>query len=94
LAAFALAGAHASYSGTTTAGVLTVSNGIQTTRVKLTGDYTAATWTLASDGHGGAIVKDSTALLTQAAAAFAVPTAPLLTPPTLGPPRQDTLIHG
>jgi hypothetical protein len=60
LAGFTLTGAKASYSGTTASGVLTVSNGTQTAKITLMGNYTASTFTVASDGHGGVIVKDPT----------------------------------
>jgi hypothetical protein len=70
LAGFTKTGAKASYAGTTVSGTLTVTNGTQTAKVHLTGDYTAATFTLASDGHGGVLVKDPSAPLAQATAAF------------------------
>ncbi|HXV00454.1 MAG TPA: hypothetical protein VG166_08145 [Caulobacteraceae bacterium] len=93
LGLFTLPGAHASYNGTTAAGVLTVANGTQTAHIKLTGNYIGATWILTSDGHGGTKVVDP-ALLSQAAAAFAAPSAAHVAPPALGPPPQNTLIHG
>jgi hypothetical protein len=70
LAGFTLSGAKASYAGTTASGTLTVTNGTQTAKVHLTGDYTAATFTLANDGHSGVLVKDPSAPLAQAMAAF------------------------
>jgi hypothetical protein len=48
----------ATYSGTTASGTLTVTDGTHTARIKLIGDYTASTFTLASDGHGGTTVTD------------------------------------
>jgi hypothetical protein len=51
----------ASFSGTTTSGTLTVTDGTHTAKIHLTGNYTAATWTLTSDGHGGTTVVDPTA---------------------------------
>ena len=49
---------RASYSGTTTSGVLTVTDGTYTARIRLQGNYTAVAFTAASDGHGGTIVTD------------------------------------
>jgi hypothetical protein len=77
LAGFTLTGAKASYSGTTAAGVLTVSNGTQTAKIHLIGDYLGSSFTLAGDGHGGTTVKDPPAALVQALATFpASPAAP------------------
>jgi hypothetical protein len=74
------AGASESYSGTTTSGVLTVTDGTHTAKIKLTGNYLASTWTLSSDDTGGTLVADPTparaAALTSALASFApAPTA-------------------
>jgi hypothetical protein len=49
----------ATYVGTTTAGTLTVTDGTHTARIKLSGDYSATTFTAASDGHGGTTVVDT-----------------------------------
>jgi hypothetical protein len=46
----------ASYSGTATSGVLTVTDSIRTAHINLSGDYTAATFSLSSDKHGGTTV--------------------------------------
>ena len=48
----------ASFSGTTTSGVLTVTDGTHTARIKLSGDYIGSTFNVSSDGHGGALVVD------------------------------------
>ncbi|HEY2178764.1 MAG TPA: hypothetical protein VGH15_09305, partial [Caulobacteraceae bacterium] len=64
----------ASYSGTTAAGILTVTDGAHTARIHLTGDYTASTFKLSSDLHGGTTVVDPTA-----PRATAPPHLPLLT---------------
>ncbi len=48
----------ATFSGTTTGGILTVTDGTHTAEIKLTGDYTASTFTTSSDGNGGTIVVD------------------------------------
>ncbi|HXU99048.1 MAG TPA: hypothetical protein VG166_00940, partial [Caulobacteraceae bacterium] len=94
LAGFTLAGAKATYSGTTAAGVLTVTNGTQTARINLTGDYTAATFTVASDGHGGVLVKDPPiAALTQAMAAFQNGAAPHLTDAAAWRLQHIPLLH-
>jgi hypothetical protein len=51
----------ATYSGNSVSGVLTVTDGTHTAKVTLAGDYTAATFTVSSDGHGGTNVIDPTA---------------------------------
>jgi hypothetical protein len=51
----------ATYSGTTTSGTLTVTDGAHTAHIKLMGDYTASTFTVSSDGHGGTKVVDPAA---------------------------------
>jgi len=50
----------ATFSGTSTSGVLTVTNGTQTAEINLTGDYLASAFTTSSDGHGGTTVVDPT----------------------------------
>jgi hypothetical protein len=50
----------ATYSGTKTSGILTVTDGTHTAKLHLTGNYLASTWTLTSDGHGGTTVTDPT----------------------------------
>jgi hypothetical protein len=55
------ASATSSFSGTTAAGILTVTDGTHTAHIHLTGNYTAAAWTLSDDGSGGTIVVDPTA---------------------------------
>ena len=49
---------EATFSGTKTGGVLTVTDGTHTANIKLTGNYTTSTWTCSSDGAGGVIVVD------------------------------------
>ncbi len=49
-----------SYSGTTTSGVLTVTDGTHSAHIKLRGDYTASTFNVSSDGHGGTTLVDPT----------------------------------
>jgi len=46
------------YSGNTTSGTLTVTNGIDTTNINLIGDYTLDNFTAASDGNGGTMISD------------------------------------
>ena len=48
----------ATYSGTTASGVLTVSDGTHIAKIKLAGNYTASTFSVSSDGHGGTDVVD------------------------------------
>jgi hypothetical protein len=50
----------ASFSGTTTSGTLTVTDGTHTAKIKLTGNYTASTFVVSTDGHGGTKVVDPT----------------------------------
>ncbi len=57
--AFISAG-EATYSGTKTAGTLTVTDGVHTAHIKLSGDYTASTFIASSDGHGGTTIVDPT----------------------------------
>jgi hypothetical protein len=51
----------ATFTGTSTSGVLTVTNGTQTAKIKLDGDYLHSTFATASDGHGGTTITDPTA---------------------------------
>jgi len=71
---FVSATTTASYSGTTTSGVLTVADGSHVARITLEGNYTTSKFTLSSDGHGGTKVVDPPAVSAQrfiaAAAAF------------------------
>ncbi|MGI9168793.1 MAG: hypothetical protein ACR2FH_01265, partial [Caulobacteraceae bacterium] len=48
----------ASYSGTKTSGVLTVTDGTHTAKINLKGNYLNSTFVAASDGHGGTLVHD------------------------------------
>src|SRR5207244_5575668 len=48
----------ATFSGTSTSGTLTVTDGSHTANIALTGNYLSSTWTLSSDGHGGTVVVD------------------------------------
>ena len=48
----------ATYSGTTTSGVLTVTDGTHTATITLLGNYTNSTFSVAADGHGGTNVTD------------------------------------
>ncbi|MGI8839602.1 MAG: beta strand repeat-containing protein [Caulobacteraceae bacterium] len=53
-------GTTATYSGTRSGGVLTVTDGTHTAHINLTGDYRHSTFVAASDGHGGIIIHDPT----------------------------------
>jgi hypothetical protein len=59
--AFASSTTKATYSGTTTSGVLTVTDGTHTAHVHLLGNYVGAPFKVSSDGHGGTRVIDSAA---------------------------------
>ena len=48
----------ATFSGNTTGGTLTVSDGIHTASISLLGNYLSSGWTLSSDGQGGTVVVD------------------------------------
>ena len=50
---------EATFSGTNSGGVLTVSDGTDTAHITLVGDYLNSTFVASSDGHGGTIVIDS-----------------------------------
>ncbi len=58
--AFISAG-EATFSGTTKAGTLTVSDGTHTAHIKLSGAINGATFVAAPDGHGGTMVTSSVA---------------------------------
>ena len=51
---------EASYSGTASGGVLTVTDGTHTAHITLHGDYLGSIFTASSDGRGGTIVVDPT----------------------------------
>jgi len=53
-----------SFSGTSTGGVLTVSDGAHTANIALLGNYMAASFAPSSDGHGGTFVVDSSSAST------------------------------
>ena len=48
----------ATFSGNPSGGTLTVSNGTETARIALVGDYLKSGWTLSNDGNGGTVVVD------------------------------------
>ncbi len=60
----------ASYAGSASKGVLTVTDGTNTAHIKLLGDYVGATFTATSDGHGGTKVVDPTSGATASHPAF------------------------
>src|SRR5262249_11448529 len=53
------------YSGTSTGGTLTVSDGTHTAKIALQGNYLASTFVASSDGHGGTNVVDPVSTLDQ-----------------------------
>ncbi|HEY2177324.1 MAG TPA: hypothetical protein VGH15_01970 [Caulobacteraceae bacterium] len=71
------------YSGTATGGLLTVTDGVHTAKIKLAGDYTGSIWKVASDGHGGVTVVDPTPVhgLASAISAFSSSATASVTPP-------------
>jgi hypothetical protein len=82
----------ASYSGTTTSGVLTVADGSHVARITLEGNYTTSTFTLSSDGHGGTTVVDPTASSAKDAASvhrFVATAAAMLAAPANEPASHD-----
>ncbi len=76
--AFTAGTTKATYSGTTTSGVLTVTDGTHTSKINLTGNYTTSTFVLASDGHGGTLIHDPAKAT---ASAITPPARRDLTPP-------------
>jgi hypothetical protein len=58
-----------SFSGTSTGGTLTVTDGSHTANIALMGNYIASTFTVSSDGHSGTFITD------------APTTSPILSPP-------------
>jgi hypothetical protein len=92
------AGTKASFSGTTASGVLTVTDGTHTAKITLIGNYTASTFNVSSDGHGGVKVVDpttaqsgSSVTLASAMAAFA-PQSSGTVGPAAEPRRGDVLL--
>ena len=55
------AATQATFVGTASGGTLTVSNGTETAKIALTGDYLSSTWSLSNDGDGGTNVVDPAA---------------------------------
>ena len=68
---------EATFSGTTSGGVLTVIAWTHTATIHLIGDYTHAVFTAASDGHGGVLIVASAA---PSANAFAAAMASMAAP--------------
>ncbi len=50
---------HATFSGNSAGGVLTVTDGSHSVELKLSGNYTTSTWALSHDGSGGTEIVDS-----------------------------------
>ena len=57
------------YSGTAASGTLTVKDSLHTAQLTLIGNYLAATFTSATDGHGGTLIADPPVSSSQAVAA-------------------------
>ncbi len=70
---------EASFSGTASKGVLSVSDGAHTAKIILVGDYLGTTFTASSDGGGGTSIVASTHRLTAAMAGLASPASPSAT---------------
>jgi hypothetical protein len=51
---------RATFLGTASGGTLTVTDGSETAKIALTGDYLSSTWSLSSDGKGGTNIVDPT----------------------------------
>jgi hypothetical protein len=51
--------AEASFSGTSSGGALTVTDGAHVAKIKLVGNYLGATFTASADGHGGTSISDA-----------------------------------
>ena len=49
---------EATFSGTTKAGVLTVTDGTHTAKINLRGNYLGSNWVASSDGRGGVLIVD------------------------------------
>jgi hypothetical protein len=49
---------EATFSGTKTGGVLTVTDGMHTARIVLAGNYVGSTWIASGDGHNGVVIID------------------------------------
>ena len=48
----------ATFGGSATSGVLTVTSGAEVAKINLVGDYRSSVWTLSTDGHGGTKIVD------------------------------------
>jgi len=49
---------HATFTGDSAGGVLTITDGSQTVKLDLVGDYLSSSWSLSKDGSGGTAVTD------------------------------------
>ncbi|MGI9169497.1 MAG: hypothetical protein ACR2FH_04875 [Caulobacteraceae bacterium] len=78
---------EATYSGTTTSGVLTVSDGTHTALIAFKGDYLNAVFNASSDGHGGTNIVATTPAV--ALARFVHAASTLLA----GPPEAAAFAH-
>jgi len=79
----------ANFSGTAKRGVLTVTDGTDTARITLIGDYLASTFTVASDGDGGTTVTATPSSPSGGSPAHALVAATAsFAPPEMGSERQ------
>jgi hypothetical protein len=84
---------QASFSGSVTRGILSVTDGAHTARIQLEGDYTQAVFVASSDGAGGTqIVATPQALAWQAAINGAFQTAAKWTYGLAPGPRNDAIL--
>jgi hypothetical protein len=93
LVGFNIVGTKATYSGTATSGVLTVSNGTQTATIHLLGNYLGHPFTVVSDGVGGVFIKDP-AVLIQAMATVQAGAPAGSAGSTASGPSLTPLVHG
>jgi hypothetical protein len=86
---------EATFAGTTAGGTLTVTDGTHTAKIKLVGNYTGASFTASSDGHGGTVIVDPTPSAPHFVAAIAAHGArggASLLAPAIGPSRTQVLL--
>jgi hypothetical protein len=74
------ASTKASYAGTSSGGVLTVTDGTNTAQIHMAGDYLNSNFAIRSDGHGGTTVSDPAA---KAAAHMVAAMAQMAAPPAM-----------
>ncbi|HZZ90160.1 MAG TPA: hypothetical protein VFE13_17660, partial [Caulobacteraceae bacterium] len=88
--------AEATFSGNSSGGVLTVTDGSHTAKIKLLGDFTSASFIASSDGAGGTIVVDPVVhhfVAAVAATPISAGAAPSASPPSDAPATPRLLAH-